>query len=218
MATVENKESKYDKAYSALSKLLEQRLSNLDNGTNNRLNQTNIQSAKKYYYEEYRHFPEYKYLLFLFLGSFFAYMFFRTYRDNILGGINVYEIFGVAGVIGIYMRYEYDRGISTYIYIQKILGPFNSEKHDTTDILTYLEKNIFFQNFSIKQNSYYLLAILLIGALVIGYFAHKPIFLVVLPIVTGICLIEPFFVSITKVTRKNREKKEREKREKRQKR
>lgn len=197
---VENQESKYDKAQSALLSLLEQVMSNLDSQIEKRLNQDRIQNVKKYYLEEYRHFFEFKYLIFVFLGSFVLYYFFENGENSFLGldKEESYMFFGIFAIVVIVIRYMYDEGQSTRIYIEKLLGHFDSEEYNPSEIIEYLEKKIFLQNVTIRYMVYIVLALATAIALYIGSYFDKPILLGSIVVLSAICLFDMPFIKIKK--------------------
>jgi len=203
---VESQESKYDKAQSGLLNLLEQVISNLDSEVERRLDQDKVQNIKKYYFEEYRHFVEFKYLVFALIASIFLFQI--NQGENSFFGDDAYMFLGVLSMGVLLIRYLYDDGKSTRIYIQKLLGRFDSEDYDPQEIVNYLEKKIFMQNTIINYKAYIVLAVLTAISMVIGFYFNKPILMGAIVVLSFICLFDMPFVKIKKYRRKKREKKE----------
>lgn len=197
---VESQESKYDKAQSGLLSLLEQVISNLDSNVEKRLDQDKVQNIKKYYFEEYRHFVDYKYLFFAFIGSLALFNFGQN--ENSFLGKEPYMIFGVFAIVILGIRYIYDEGKSTRIYVQKLLGRFDSEDYEPNEIIDYLEKKIFMQNMTINYKVYIILASVTVIALFIGSYFDKSILLGSIVILSALCLLEMPFIKIKKFKRK----------------
>lgn len=196
---IESQETKYDKAQGGILFLLEQVISNLDSKVERRLNQDKVQNVKKYYFEEYRYFLDMKFLLF---ATLFSFLILSVAQGNSgFFGENPYPLLAIFVIINLALRYMYDEAKSTYIYIRKLAGRLESEDHDPSEIIGYLEKKIFMQNFQIRHEAYIIIAVLSSIILSIGSFFDIPKLMGIIVLVSFICLIEAPFVKIKKYKR-----------------
>lgn len=142
----ENKENRHDKAETATMDLIEEVQANIDNKIEKRLDYSNSQIVKKYFYDDYKtSFPFY--FLFLVLGL--QVMFFIFIQDDIF-------LFSAATLLSFFVLYFYVENKDTYYFLRKMSG--NSENADedkhTLEILKYLEKQIFSFTFLHKKQNY----------------------------------------------------------------
>jgi len=191
---VESQESKYDKAQISTVQLLEQVMSNLDNELEKRLSQDKIQQIKKYYLEEYRYFFEYKYLVFAFIASIIVFSI--AEKNKLFLGSDPFEIFAVFIISVTFLRFNYDRSQSKRVYIKKLLGSFDSEKHSEDEILDYMEEKIFFQNSTILEKNYYIITAIGLIPLIVGFITDERIYLASLVVLSFVTLFEMPFVKI----------------------
>ena len=179
----ETQESKYSKAQASAVTLVENIMSNIENSTEKRLNQAHLQNIKKYYREEYRHFFEFINLIYALLASFICYAFLPNYVEN------SYQIFGMLIIALGFLRYSYDDNLSTFVYLQKMIGSFTAKnlneeklkKITSIDIVRYLEKKVFEEFFIINYKMYFILTIFALAILTFGYFQNEPKTLMILP-------------------------------------
>ena len=194
---IESQESKYDKAQIALLSLLEQVISNLDSNIEKRLDQDKVQNIKKYYFEEYRYFLEFKYLFFSFFISIVLFQIFQINKK--LLGSETYLFFGIFAIGVILLRYFYDESRSTKIYILKLLGRFDNENYNSKEIIEYLERKIFFQNEIILYKNYFFLSLFSSFILFFGVYFEEPKSLAIIIFVSIVCLFKKPFTKIVKV-------------------
>ena len=213
---IESQESKYEKAQSALASFSEIASSNIENSTFKRLPQDKIQNVKKYYFEEYRHFVKFEYLFFALLASLF--IFEINSGSNPYFGDDTYFYFSAVGSMILWLRYSYDDGISTRVFIEKLMGAFRLDDEVAKEIelinpnngtaenqvFDYLEMKIFLKKTTIKYKAYVILWLIMSFILFVGYFLQEPMFLGVLPLLAVVCLFDKPFVQIKKFRRKKR--------------
>jgi len=175
---------KHSKAEDAILKLLEEIASNVDNNIEKRLNKSHTQILKKYFYEDYTAAVPYFVLVINLFTSLILYF-----------SIDDIFLFSLASILFLMPIYAYIENKDTFLYLKKISGENSDriENRENSEILKYLEKNIFGFNFKHNYISYLYISIIPFVGIVMGNLSENKLYLFSIIIIPIMGLIPPIF-------------------------
>jgi len=189
-----NRKELYEKASESAEDLLEIVLSNLDDKIEKRLPQNKIQHIKKYYFN----ILKYEYKKSIFVISFFISIVLISivFKTNFIEiKTNPFLLFSMLSIFLIFGRFIFDEFLSTYRYINRLIGDFNSKQHTPKEVIKYLEFYTFFYNYEIKVKNYFILLLISNLIIFVGFLLENYYFLLVFSVLAFITIFDfPFII------------------------